>query len=316
MFSDYDARPPLERASNIGFRLAKYDSPVTAAETAPVRSLAEAGTSTVAPVSDQIFEVYRRQRAYDRTPLNVVVEATEETALWTRITVSLDAAYGGERLRLYLFLPRSTRAPHQTVMFFGGADVFRTPSSRDMSLAPAELIVKLGRAFVYPVYKGTYERRFTAERIGEQTQRELRVAWSRDLGRVIDYLETRTDIDANRLAFYGISAGGDAGVMLTSMEPRLKVAVIQGTGLDEPVAPEIDLRTYAPRVRIPILMVNGRYDFVVPLETSQKPLFDLLGVSEPHKQHVLLPTGHAVPSAELPGLITPWLDRYLGPVAR
>ena len=34
------------------------------------------------PVGDDIFEVYRRQYAYDPAPLNAVVEATEETAIW------------------------------------------------------------------------------------------------------------------------------------------------------------------------------------------------------------------------------------------
>ena len=73
--------------------------------------------------------------------------------------------------------------------------------------------------------------------MGPFAEREIRIAWSRDLGRAIDYLETRSDIDRTRLAFYGVSDGADAGVILTALEPRLKTAVLQGTGIGEPVAP-------------------------------------------------------------------------------
>ena len=67
-------------------------------------------------------------------------------------------------------------------------------------MAWVSLMVRSGRALLYPVYKGTYERRVPDD-IGEHARRELRVAWSRDLGRAIDYLETRPDIDLGRVAY-------------------------------------------------------------------------------------------------------------------
>jgi len=89
-----------------------------------------------------------------------------------------------------------------------------------------------GRAFLYPIYKGTYE--WTVDdAIGPNQERERRIAWSRDLGRAIDYVETRSDIDRTRLAFYGVSAGADAGVMLTALEPRLRVSILRGTRIGE-----------------------------------------------------------------------------------
>ena len=59
-------------------------------------------------------------------------------------------------------------------------------------------------------------------------------------------------------------------------------------------------------------MVNGRYDFEIPYESMQRPLFELLGAE--HKRHAVLETGHALPPAEIALEILPWLDRYLGPV--
>ena len=37
--------------------------------------------------------------------------------------------------------------------------------------------------------------------------RDMVVQWSKDLGRTIDYLETRSDIDASKVGYYGLSAG-------------------------------------------------------------------------------------------------------------
>ena len=314
MFADYDARGPFERAPGYGFRLAKYIRPLPAAVAAPVRiETLGRDVRKQTPVGDDIFAVYRRQYAYDRAPLNAVVEATEEAELWLKHTVAFDAAYGGERMRAFLFLPKNGSPPYQTVIFFPGADAFHLRSSRDMSIARADFIIRSGRALLYPVYKGTYDRP-TSDEMGANAERELRIAWSRDLGRAIDYLETRSDIDPARLAFYGVSAGADAGVILTALEPRLKVSVLQGTGIGEGSVPEIDLLNYAPRVRIPTLLLNGRYDFETPFETAQRPLFDLLGAPAEHKRHAVFETGHALPIDDVAGEILPWLDRYLGPV--
>ena len=315
MFGDYDARRPFERTPTFGFRLAKYRQGLPPALAAPVRIEGfgrDARQQT--PVSDDIFEVYRRQHAYDRGPMNAVVEATGEADSWVKHTVAFDGADAHERVRAYLFLPKGGRAPYQTVIFFPATDAFRLRSSRDVALNWLDFIIRSGRAVLYPVYKGTYERGPYAGR-GPNADRELRIAWSRDLGRAIDYLETRTDIDQARLAFYGVSAGGDAGAILTAIEPRLTASILQAAGIWTDWPAEIDLVNYAPRVRIPTLMLNGRYDFENPVDRAQAPLFALLGTPAEHKRHAVLEAGHALPIQDVAREVLPWLDRYLGPVA-
>ncbi len=62
-------------------------------------------------------------------------------------------------------------------------------------------------------------------------------------------------------------------------------------------------------------MIGGRQDFILPLETCQKPLFRLLGASEKDKGLALFDTGHVVwPGPDMIKEILEWLDRYLGPV--
>lgn len=101
---------------------------------------------------------------------------------------------------------------------------------------------------------------------------------------------------------------------LSAVEPRVKTAVLQSAGLWNARLPEDDPATYAPRVRIPTLMLNGRYDFDSPWETNQRPLFALLGSDPGRKTHLLLETGHALPPADVTRAVLPWLDHYLGRV--
>jgi serine/threonine protein kinase len=79
--------------------------------------------------------------------------------------------------------------------------------------------------------------------------------------------------------------------------------------------PEIDPLHFAPRVRVPTLLVNGRSDFQYPVESSQRPLHRLLGAPDDQKRHVVLEGGH-IPHErhEIIKEVLDWFDRFLGPV--
>jgi hypothetical protein len=61
-------------------------------------------------------------------------------------------------------------------------------------------------------------------------------------------------------------------------------------------------------------MLNGKFDASFPYETSQKPLFELLGTSPENKRIFTYESGHFVPRDELIKETLNWLDKYLGPV--
>ena len=68
--------------------------------------------------------------------------------------------------------------------------------------------------------------------------------------------------------------------------PRLKLAILHSGGFTYRGLPaEADAVNYAPRIRIPVLMLNGRHDYVLPSETSQKPLFQMLGTPAADKRY-------------------------------
>ena len=143
--------------------------------------------------------------------------------------------------------------------------------------------------------------------------RDHQIEWVKDLSRTIDYLQTRDALDVEKLAFYGLSWGSFAAPIVLAVEPRIKSGVLNVGGFwNGRFLPEADPLNFAPRVRVPVLMINGEHDIVFPLETAQKPLFDLLGTAPPHKHHY--PASHVVPRNELIKETLDWLDRYLGPV--
>jgi pimeloyl-ACP methyl ester carboxylesterase len=78
--------------------------------------------------------------------------------------------------------------------------------------------------------------------------------------------------------------------------------------------PEVDPINFLPRVTVPVLMLNGKYDHFFPVETSQKPFYRLLGTPPDRKRYVVYEGGHSVPREKLISETLVWLDRYLGPV--
>ena len=75
----------------------------------------------------------------------------------------------------------------------------------------------------------------------------------------------------------------------------------------------MDPVNFVSRVKQPVLMLNGRYDFFFE-EASQEPLYRLLGSRKEQKKHLLYDTGHNIPRTELIKETLNWLDQYLGPI--
>ena len=269
-------------------------------------------------VSDETFAHFLKQFAYDKTDLNAVVEQDMEDEDWVREKIAFDAAYGDERMMAYLFLPKNGTPPYQTVVYFPGSGAIHTPSSEKLTLGRSTFLAKSGRAFMYPIYKSTYERGDELKSDYPEENnfwKEHVIMWQKDFSRSIDYLETREDIDANRLAYYGVSWGADMAPLMIAPEPRVKAGVVVVAGLlFHRSLPEVEAVHYLPRIEVPMLMLNGKYDFFFPYETSQVPFFELLGTPDEDKRMVINESGHSFPRTELAKETLAWLDRYLGEV--
>jgi pimeloyl-ACP methyl ester carboxylesterase len=189
------------------------------------------------------------------------------------------------------------------------------PASIENTLAP---YLRGGRAVFSVVMEGFAERPrspgFQRPDSRSSEYVDFVVTQVTELRRGLDYLETRGDIDASRIAFLGPSAGSWAGVILTAIESRYRSVLFIGTDVepDEVTdAPAANRINFAPRISAPKMMLQGRYDESAPLETEALPLFRLL--REPKRLELF--EGSHVPAAEISvPLISRWFDETLGRV--
>ncbi len=318
-FNDAFAQPAFDRSPTNGFRCIQLVDPepnLAALERPLARPFRDFRSER--PVAEPLFNQFLRQFTYDRRPLDAKVEEEQLTSDGLRQKITFSAAYGEERMMAYLFLPAHTKPPYQVVLVFPGSGSIDIRSSATLDLGRADFFQKSGRAVLFPVYKGTYERGgdLHSDLPSETaTYRDYLVMWAKDLARSIDYLETRQDLDASRLAYYGLSWGGALGAILPAVEKRIKVNVLYVAGLSfQRALPEADAINYLGRVKQPTLMLNGEFDFFFPAQTSQKPMFDLLGTPAAEKKRITYPNGHSVPRTELIKEALTWVDHYLGPV--
>ena len=319
-FVDAYAQPPLDRSAINGIRLARYlpgDTSIIAASRPIPRAFTDYLRET--PVSDAVFAGYTQQFDYDPLALEAKVELRDTTPEeWIVEKVSFTAAYGRERMFAWVYIPKRGTPPYQTVVMFpgsgsiGAAASSATPDTR-ISFVPAS-----GRIAVFPIFKSTHERSDSLRSdIPDKSifWRDHVVMWVKDYKRTLDYLSTRADVDSTKFAYFGYSWGGNMGGIVPAVEPRIKASMLYVAGLTmERSRDEVDVFHYLPRVKSPVLMLNGQHDFFFPVETAQKPFFQFLGTPAADKRYSVYEGGHDVPRTVLMAESMAWLDKYLGAV--
>ena len=320
-FMDRDATDPFQRLSTYGFRLVReVDAVDPRARAAIERTYRDYERET--PVSDEVYESFRSFYAFDPDALDPEVQALDSgTDSWTLERVTFNGAPGDDQVPSYLYLPTNAEPPYSVVMFFPGTGALFSRNHEDQ-LAWVDFIVRSGRAVLVPIFNGTFERINNAGQLGRNEQRTLVIQWAREVSRSIDYLETRPDINTERLAFYGFSLGARFGPIFVALEDRFAASILVAGGLNQyvsypsvlPTTPETDPFNFASHVATPVLMVNGRHDFARPLEISQLPLYEMLSTPAEHKYHELSESGHVPPLLDVIRHTLDFLDSYLGPV--
>jgi formylglycine-generating enzyme required for sulfatase activity/dienelactone hydrolase len=321
MFGEADKYPPFSREVNFGFRCMKLLTVDGVWEQAAcsVPWWHPPVLSDQKPCSDEVFQAYKKLYDYNKSELQPKIEATEDLDIYTRQEkVSFNAAYGNERMIAYLYIPRNGKPPFQTVVYWPGISALQLHSVSEFG-GSADFFdsrPRNGRAFVFPVLQGTFERMTPPELRGRTTAIENYIMRVKDFRRTIDYLETRPEeFDTNKLAYEGSSWGGEWGGILPAIETRIKVVVIKIGGLNLRYPPEYSQVNFTPRITIPVLIQGGKYDSIYPLESNQKPFLKLFGTAEKDKQLRIYETGHAVRlKNEVFKDELDFLDKYLGPV--
>jgi pimeloyl-ACP methyl ester carboxylesterase len=183
---------------------------------------------------------------------------------------------------------------------------------------PLDFIVKSGRALVVIAFDGTFERYWPPSRRQSMSRPDRYRTWVRhfrqEVGRTLDYLGTRDDLDLRRLGWYSESFGSQTMVSMLALEKRFSAAVLVGGGVfPQGLAAAEEAYNHLPRITQPVLMLNGRWDIDVNLD-AQNRQFELLGTPSDRKKHMLFDAGHGtLPHNHLVRASLEWYDRYLGP---
>jgi len=326
LYNQIDSADPWDRTPGNGFRCMRtlQGGPIGAALREPVTT-SRVDFLALKPLEDAAYAVLAQQLRYSPDGLDPrVADVPSTNASWTRERVSLATGYDESRFNVQLFLPTSGRPPFQTILYLPHSGHFKYAQTSDEfdpagSYQPFDFILKSGRALVVITFDGSFERRWSESRNASMTYGDryrLRLRHQRqELGRTIDYLATRQDIDATRMGSLAVSFGAQSMMPLLALEPRVGATVLIGGGvflLD--IAPAEEPFNYLPRVNQPILMLSGRWDIDVNVE-AQEAMLRLLGTPADRKQRIVFDAGHGyLPHNQFVRATLDWYDKHLGPV--
>jgi dienelactone hydrolase len=325
LFDRLVSRSAFDRDSGNGFRCARYDPAAIPAELLGPVERSFRDYSQERPVSDQEFQIFRRFYAYEQAALNAASEEIRDERYWTIEKVSYDSAYG-ERIPAYLYVPKNAAPPYRPIVYFPGSTAEVIAASQDRLELLVPPLVRSGRAVLYPIYKGTYERAIRGENpvfltldgpapTRPQPRQDNVIMAIRDVFRSVDYLRSRDDMQLDAISYVGWSLGARLGAISLGLEQRFRAAVLLDGGLHltpkDQRLPESDEINFLPRIKTPTLMVSGRFDGIFPVEEAQQYFFQWLGTAT--KRHSIYDRGHGGGlTDEMIREILGWLDEHAG----
>jgi serine/threonine protein kinase/formylglycine-generating enzyme required for sulfatase activity len=317
MYANYGTFPSFYSSPQLGFRCVKTTSP-GAGEDAMKINLEEK-IPVYLPVDEKTFQTFRAYYRYDKKPLDPQIIDSIETADWWKEKITF-SGNNNDRIIAYLYLPKKAAKPFQCINWIPHAGVIsgtqETDEAAEYSLAAH---IKAGRALLAMIPKGARERPrepgFEYPDYSTVKYCDMVIDYVTEFSMGVDYLATRDDIDMNKLAYLGTSWGATrTGVIIAALDKRYRSVIFISGGVRKSALkalPEVNMVNFAPYIRAPKLLLNGKYDEAFALETEAIPLYALF--SEP-KKLVLVNSGHVPPVEERIPIINKWLDDTLGPV--
>ena len=305
---------PWTRNDLIGFRCIRYVNDTLKQQLTQNFKQPNRDYQNLQPVSDEVFEVYKELFKLNDPDLDPVIISKSESTYWTEETVSIDVPYENAPMKILLFIPVDYKPPYQTIVYMPGINAIYSNSMDDMSTDNIDFFIKSGRAVVWPVYYSTFGRGaikptnlYTWKQVHKNIMIDFQIA--------CDYLQTRNDIDTDKLAYFGVSWGGALAAYLLAIDDKIKLGILSLFGissLEKYTYKEFDQIDYVPHIKIPMLLLGGRYDPDYVME-QQKAFYDFLGTPESNKKWIIYESTHWIPREDLINESLSWLDKYFGP---
>lgn len=310
---DAYSRDPWERDEFTGFRCIRYLNDSNKINLEREFDYTVRDWSNDKPVSDEVFKTFVKRYEYDQFPVIVKSLKKEKFNEWNLEIATIDPAYEGPELDIFVYLPNNASPPYQSVIIFPGRDAEDDlPVNVTNYPLRCSFLLKSGRAIIFPRYFDTYGR--GTKPTNSQERIDMFTKISKDLQRTLDYWESRPDMDKSKIAYYGLSWGGWQSPYLLAVEKRIKLGIINAYGAFGNDNPEWHMQNYLHRVTIPMLMMNGKYDWDFNYE-SQLRYYNWLGTPSYDKKWILYETTHGGPEFEVQKESIIWLDKYFGNAA-
>ena len=274
--------------------------------------------------SERDFQASAARYAYEHAPLNAVILGRQESAGWRREEIAFDSQ-GGQQAKAFLYLPKNAVPPYQVIHYLSGAAWWFGVPVTDVVETNGRLSPYLrgGRAVFLVVLEGFNGREsgkfaniFDNLDYGSGGYPEGLRSWVREMQRGLNYMETRSDIDARKVAFWDDSSY-QVAMLIASVNQRYSSVVQIGGGGEYRelynLPADINPFHFAPHIRAAKLLLNGRYDDKTTEHLAFEPFYQLLKMP---KKRVLFEGGHMPPPEIAVPIINGFLDETLGPVRR
>ena len=267
--------------------------------------------------NDAHYSALVQQFTYDATlPLNIHLIQHKDTTGFIRDKFAYDG-WRGSRVPAIVAVPKDGSARYPVIVLIDGIGGWKerwwqaTSWNRGRILIDSLLAAGYAVAMADAPASGerTYENDFvTAESfVGKLPQ------W-RDMGqqnlietrRLIDYLQTRADIDTTTIGVLGLSHGGMMTFVLSAVDPRVHAAVA-GLAPQHKIPDTLLPANYASHITIPFLMLMGTKDSWYTKSEAESTEAEL---QSQQKQLVWYETGHRMPE-EYAGAAVAWFRKYL-----
>ncbi len=272
-------------------------------------------------IGNQGFEVIKEAYRYDKNlPLNAETKETKTFDGYTREKFYFTGV--NERVGAYLATPTQGTKPFPVVLLIdgmgGSKERWFLSDNWPNGQKTVDALIAKGFA-VFTIDAAMHGERFKEDGLFPKplslrkenlmhTVRDLIKLTVQDYMRGIDFLETRDDIDTNKVGVYGLSMGGEVAFILTGLEKRIKVAV---TGVAVVYGNENSITNaynFAPRItNKPFLMLMGDNDgYYTPEMATQ--LFSSIGGDQ--NQLIIFEGRHKIPLSFVP-TVADWFEKKL-----
>lgn len=267
-------------------------------------------------LGDEAFQAILQFYQYDKEiPLDAAVAETMDEKQYVREKIVFRGA-NDYRVPGYLAVPKTGTSPYPCVLQihgmtlskedFWGSDSYHkghllTPALLDAGFAVLALDAQYhGERIIFNDFQTTSIMLFRKHWINRL--REMVVQTIVDYRRAIDYLETRKEIDPNRIGVIGYSLGGSMSFVLAGVDPRIKVltACVSPTLMRQRWPNQHNISAIAPYNFIraikgrPVLMLMGRNDNFNYTVEEARALYDLIEADS--KEIVFYDCKHRLPA--------------------